>query len=82
MKSFRSDDDTNKGDVINNKNFETIHLEGDIYPIWYNQRIRNNYQHLFDLLERKKYIYNRAGDYYRKNEPLLCNTIYSYYNYI
>ena len=66
MKSFKSDDDTNKSDVINSKNFETIHLEGDIYPIWYNQRIRNNYQHLFDLLERKKYIYNRAGDYYRK----------------
>ena len=38
----------------------------DLYPSWYNQRIRNNYQHLIDLLEKKKFIYNRAGDYYRK----------------
>ena len=37
----------------------------DLYPKWYNQRIRNNYQHLMDLLEKKKFIYNRAGDYYR-----------------
>jgi hypothetical protein len=37
----------------------------DLYPKWYNQRIRNNYQHLLDLLEKKKFIYNRAGDYYR-----------------
>lgn len=41
-------------------------LNSDIFPQWYNKRLRNNYQHLFDLLERKKYIYNRAGDYYRK----------------
>jgi hypothetical protein len=38
----------------------------DLYPKWYNQRMRNNYQHLMDLLEKKKFIYNRAGDYYRK----------------
>jgi hypothetical protein len=38
----------------------------DLYPKWYNQRIRNNYQHLMDLLEKKKFIYNSAGDYYRK----------------
>jgi len=68
MKSFRSDEDADKNDVINinGKKFETINLDGDLFPNWYNQRMRNNYQHLFDLLERKKYIYNRAGDYYRK----------------
>lgn len=38
----------------------------DFYPKWYNQRIRNNYQHLLDLLEKKKFIYNSAGDYYRQ----------------
>ena len=48
--------------IIENNN----ELESDIFPQWYNKRLRNNYQHLFDLLERKKYIYNRAGDYYRK----------------
>ena len=48
--------------IIDNNN----DLETDIFPDWYNNRLRNNYQHLFDLLERKKYIYNRAGDYYRK----------------
>ena len=25
----------------------------NLYPKWYNQRIRNNYQHLMDLLEKK-----------------------------
>ena len=50
---------------------ERISLSSDqsndnLYPSWYNQRIRNNYQHLLDLLEKKKFIYNRAGDYYRK----------------
>ena len=63
-----SNQDYGKNDVINinGKKFETIDLEGDLFPNWYNQRMRNNYQHLFDLLERKKFIYNRAGDYYRK----------------
>ena len=27
----------------------------DLYPKWYNQRMRNNYQHLMDLLEKKKF---------------------------
>jgi hypothetical protein len=51
---------------ISSSNDTIISDNNVFYPNWHNQLIRNKYQHILDILERKKFIYNRTADYYRK----------------
>ena len=51
---------------ISSSNDSIISDNNVFYPNWNNQIIGNKYQYILDILERKKFIYNRAADYYRK----------------